>query len=287
LAAASMKTRPTSCSASISFSLPLRTSVTNQINPASHSGRASSDGRAGRQRRQHRDADFFDGVPDSVEVVVVPRGYFGSGAVSQAPAAASIASMPVRSADVSASIAARKFLAQSGRGQRLRPLPCARRTRFLSTALCAVPSRARHYVGMPVRLTVHDLKSLRVGDRLCSVAVGCLRLILGIKDQRDPSIFTGLKVETKAIWNHLDVINRNVHVESPSKNNNTDKRSIDRRIQFRYAVIAISMMTRAVTPATRSLIPVSWKTAVDITYSSGGYISSCALAASCAMHRNK
>src|SRR3954469_25390576 len=34
----------------------------------------------------------------------------------------------------------------------------------------------------PVGLTVHDLKSLRLGDRLCSMAVGCLRLILGIKD---------------------------------------------------------------------------------------------------------
>ena len=113
--------------------------------------------------------------------------------------------------------------------------------------------RTRHYVGMPVGLTVHDLKSFRVGDRLRSMTVGCLRLILGIKDQRDPSIFTGLKVETKAIWNHLDVINPHVHVESPSKNNNTDKRSIDRRIQFRYAVITISMTTRAVTRAARTL----------------------------------
>ena len=40
-------------------------------------------------------------------------------------------------------------------------------------------------------------------------------------------------------------------------------------------------------PEMISLIPVSWKTAVDITHGSGGYISSCALAASCAMHRNK
>ena len=51
--------------------------------------------------------------------------------------------------------------------------------------------------------------------------------------------------------------------------------------------MVISMTTRAVTRATRSLIPVSWKTAVDITHSSGGYISSCGFAASCATHRNK
>ena len=104
----------------------------------------------------------------------------------------------------------------------------------------------------PVGLTVHDLDSLRFCDRLCSMAVGCLRLILGIKDQRDPSIFTGLKVKTKAVWNHLDLINPHVHLESPSKNNNTDKRSIDRTIQFRYAVIAISRATRAVTRAART-----------------------------------
>ena len=106
-----------------------------------------------------------------------------------------------------------------------------------------------HSTLKPVGLTVHDLESLRVGDRLCSMAVGCLRLILGIKDQRDPSIFTGLKVETKAIWNHLDVINPHVHLEPPSKSNDTDKRSIDGTIQFRYAVIAISMTKRAVVGA--------------------------------------
>lgn len=69
------------------------------------------------------------------------------------------------------------------------------------------------------------------------MAVSCLRLSLGLKDQRDPSIFTGLEVETKAIWNHLDVINPHVHLEPPSKNNNTDKRSIDGTSQFRYASV--------------------------------------------------
>lgn len=81
------------------------------------------------------------------------------------------------------------------------------------------------------------------------MAVGCLRLSLGLKDQRDPSIFTGLEVETKAIRYHLDLINSHVHLEPPSKNNNTDKRSIDGTIQFRYAVIAISMTKRAVVGA--------------------------------------
>ena len=38
----------------------------------------------------------------------------------------------------------------------------------------------------------------------------------------------------------MDVINPHVHLEHPSKNNNTDKRSIDCPIQFRYAVIAIT-----------------------------------------------
>ncbi len=46
-------------------------------------------------------------------------------------------------------------------------------------------------------------------------------------------------------------------------------------------------MRGGLTPEAIFLIPVCWKTAVDITHSSGGYISSCALAASCAMHRNK
>ena len=71
--------------------------------------------------------------------------------------------------------------------------------KILSTAFCAVPRP--HSTLKPVASTVHDLKSLRVGDRLCSMAVGCLRLVLGIKDQRDPSILTGLEMETKAIWN--------------------------------------------------------------------------------------
>ena len=106
-----------------------------------------------------------------------------------------------------------------------------------------------HSTLKPVGLTVHDFKSLRFSDRLCSMAVSCLRLSLGLKDQRDPSIFTGLEVETKAIWNHLDVINPHVHLAPPSKNNNTDKRSIDGTIQFRYAVIAISMTKRAVVGA--------------------------------------
>jgi hypothetical protein len=51
-------------------------------------------------------------------------------------------------------------------------------------------------------LAVHDLKSLCFLDRLGSMAVGRLRFILGIKDQRDPSIFTGPKVKAKAIGDH-------------------------------------------------------------------------------------
>ena len=49
----------------------------------------------------------------------------------------------------------------------------------------------------PVGSTVHDLEGLRIGDCLFSMAVGCLRLILGIKDQRDPSIFAGLEWKPK------------------------------------------------------------------------------------------
>ena len=54
-----------------------------------------------------------------------------------------------------------------------------------------------------------------------------------------------------------------------------------------FAFLGLPDARGGLTPEVISLIPVSWKTAGDITHSSGGYISSCALAASCAMHRNK
>jgi len=54
-----------------------------------------------------------------------------------------------------------------------------------------------------------------VGDGLCGMTVGCLRIMFGLKDQRYPSVLAGLEMETEAIWNHLDFVNLNVHAAPP------------------------------------------------------------------------
>ena len=44
------------------------------------------------------------------------------------------------------------------------------------------------------------------------MAVSCLGLILCLEDHSYPSVLTSLEVETKAIWNRLDLVNLNGHV---------------------------------------------------------------------------
>ena len=67
-------------------------------------------------------------------------------------------------------------------------------------------------VGIQRSLAVHDLESFRLSHRFFGVAVSCLRLSFVVEYQRYPSVLTGLKVETKAIRNRLDLVNLNGHV---------------------------------------------------------------------------
>ena len=62
-------------------------------------------------------------------------------------------------------------------------------------------------VGIQRSLAVHDLESFRLSHRFFGVAVSCLRLSFVVEYQRYPSVLTGLKVETKAIRNRLDLVN--------------------------------------------------------------------------------
>ena len=49
-----------------------------------------------------------------------------------------------------------------------------------------------------------------MSHRLRGMAVGRLRLSFGLEHKCYPSVLTGLKVETKAIWHRLDFINLNL-----------------------------------------------------------------------------
>jgi hypothetical protein len=66
-------------------------------------------------------------------------------------------------------------------------------------------------------LSVHDLKGLRMSNGFCGMAMRGLRFPFGLKHQCYPSVLTGFEMETKAIWNRLNLINLHGHIVPPSK----------------------------------------------------------------------